>query len=766
MNDILHIDYETYSEIDLTEAGAYRYAEHPSTEIMACSYAFGDGPVTLWIPYDNVPMAIIDGVQKLRPNVRIKARAQVPTELADHIVGDRETQDADVGGEVRAHNAQFERVVTNGVAGKKLGIPYIEIEQTMCTAVKCAAAGIPRKLELAAKALGTELKESDGGRIAMLQLCKPRKPTKADPSTRWTFENAPEKWIAMLVYNIDDTPAERGVDNALPDLIPSEREIYHLDQRINQRGIAVDLEAVRNILFVVDQYKNFLADECQRLTADWLGDGLQPTQREKIADWIRGIGMPYRPKETCWPGLVDMQAETVKALCTNPEVPQCVKQVLRIYSTYNAKATSKLEAILSAVCADGRLRGMFLFLGTGTGRWSSLIVQLQNLMRPLIEDPDFALECFATGSYTFVQMMFPDIDLMKVAGSCVRPVLVAGPGKTLVFPDYVGVEMRINSWYWDDTDDLEMFRAQDAGTGPDGYKVAYCEFFGEDINAIDWKSQAGKKKRQIGKVLCLAFGYEGGVSAGVTMVDTYGVDLQALADALLPIMPKEARDHAEWMWVHHRKEGVTKEQSMALDGAKYIWRKRHPKIKEGWKTLKEAAGLACEFPGKTFLAGKLAFRVCEYKGRSWLHLRLPSGRDIKYYNPRWIEPKTIKRPKRIEDGYGGYTYVEEEVTIPGEFRYWALDSKTYQWLEMTSYGGQLDADADQGFASDLLRVGMRNLEAGGYPVVGSVHDECLCEVAEERANIPEAERHMLNQPACTSGLPLAVETKLQRRYWK
>jgi DNA polymerase len=387
-------------------------------------------------------------------------------------------------------------------------------------------------------------------------------------------------------------------------------------------------------------------------------------------------------------------------------------------------------------------------------------------MRPLIDDPEIALQAFGTRDLDFVRMMYPDVDVMKVAGSCIRAVLVAAQGKTLVFPDYVGVETRINSWFWKEEDYLEKFRAQDAGTGPDGYKVAYCDIFQEDIDAIDWKSAEGKLKRQIGKVLCLAFGYEGGVSAGVTMVDTYGVDLQLMADRLLPVLPQDARDHAEWMWQHYRKDGVTHDQSIALDGAKYLWRKKHPRTKQGWVDLKTAAGLACEFPGKAFIAGRMAFKVIEYKGRSWLHMRLPSGRDIKYFGPSWIEPKTIVRPRKLDNGYGGFTWVDEEVIIPGEFRYWGVDSKTTQWVEMTSYGGQLNADADQGFASDLLRVGMRNMESADYFVIGTVHDECLSEVDAERASVEEAERLMLDQPAYTAGLPLAVETKLQPYYWK
>src|ERR1700722_553833 len=207
MSNILHIDYETFSECDLKDAGVYRYAEHPSTEINACSYAFDDGPTHLWIPHANVPQTIVDSVSVARPEVKILAKDTCPIEVANHISD---------GKEVRAHNAQFERVITNGVAGKKLGIPEISIEQTMCTAAKMAASGLPRGLGDAAAALGTPLKD-DSGRISMLQLAKPRRPTKDDPSARWTFQNAPEKWIEMFVYNIDDTPAERGIDNAVPD---------------------------------------------------------------------------------------------------------------------------------------------------------------------------------------------------------------------------------------------------------------------------------------------------------------------------------------------------------------------------------------------------------------------------------------------------------------------------------------------------------------------------------------------------------------------
>ena len=737
---VLHIDFETFSECDLKETGVYRYAEHPSTEITACSYAFDDGPVTLWIPYDNVPQAIVDAVQVQRPDVTIHAMSAVSGKIANHIRS---------GGEIRAHNAMFERVIANGVAGEKLGIPKIAIEQTVCTAAKAAAAGIPRSLDEASKALGSPLKDQ-AGRIAMLQIAKPRKPTKDDPSTRWTFANAPDKWVAMLVYNIDDTPAERGVDQALPDLIPSEQEIYHLDQRINDRGIAVDLESVQNILFVVEQYKAALAKELYELTADWTGEGLQPGQREKIADWVRSKG---------YPNLVDMTADYLQTVIKGDVCPENVKRVLMIYSTYNAKSVAKYQAMLDAVCADGRLRGMFLYHGAGPGRWSSTIVQLQNTMRPLIKDPETAIEAFRERDFELIRFLYPDLDLMKVAGSCVRSVLVAGPHKKLCYVDFVGIEARINPWFFGDDWMLEAFRKQDAGTGPDTYKVAYCSLFNVPIDSIDWTTVEGALKRQIGKVTELFFNYEGGVGAFLTGAETYNIDLQAVTEAAEPGLSTEAKSHGEWMVANHRCHDVSVRTQIVLDGLKWTWRQRRPRTKQGWKDLMEAAELAVQFPGKAFMipGGKIAFKVVEYRGRSWLKMRLPSGRCISYYNPRWIPP-------RQADLWINNELVER--TIPGEMRYWGLDTKTRQWVEQGTYGGKIDENADQGYASCLLRRALINLEAAGYPIVGSVHDEAIAEVPEGFGSVEDAGALMCKQDAHADGLPLAVAGHLKPRYGK
>lgn len=712
----LHLDIESFSECDLGAAGAYRYAEHESTEILCIGYAFDEEEPRQWVP--GMPL---------------------PHDLCKHIAE---------GGEVRAHNAAFERTVLNGVAGKKIGFPHISIKQTVCTAVKAASNGIPRSLADASKALGTHPK-SDAGRIEMLQICKPRKPTKADPSTRWTHANAPEKYEVVYKYNLDDVRAERDLDNALPDIPESEQRLWEIDAEINDRGWAVDLEAVSNILFVVEQYKAALAAEFAQLTADWMGDGLSPSQREKVGEWVRANGFP---------GLVDLTADYVRQVVTRPDLPEKVKRVLLIYSTYGAKATSKLQTMLDMVCADGRLHGLFQFYGAATGRWSSTGVQLQNIMRPIIKDPNAAIEAFAERDIEWIRFLWPDIDPMKVAGSCIRGCLVAAEGSDLIFPDYSGIEDRVNAWFFDEEWVLQAYRDYDAGIGRHLYSLTVCRAFGLDINTFSDEDP----RRQQGKVMRLAMGYEGGVSAFVTMAETYQVNLEEMAKVVLPLLPEDARSHAEWMAKNHpcsevAKGEISADVETACNGLKFLYRQNHPRIKQGWKDMKEAAEKAVEFKGTVFWIPnkRIGFRVETYKGRDWLCMRLPSGRKIKYFKPRWIPPKIAERWINNE---------LVEYTVPGEMRYWGVDTYTRQWMELSTYGGKLDENADQGYSSDILRSALVRVIAAGYRVVGTEHDKIIHEVPHEFGSVDELKRLMtMDVPP---GLPMTCDGRRLKRYGK
>lgn len=979
----LHLDIETFSEVDLRAAGVYRYAEHPSTEILCFSYAFDDGPVVDWKPGEPLPVDVVTHVQNK--------------------------------GEVRAHNAQFERIVLNGVAGQKIGFPHIAVRQCICTAAKMAASGLPRGLDDAAAQLGG-IRKDEGGRITMLQLSKPRR----GKETRYTPENAPDKFAILYDYCHTDVEAERSIDRLVPDLSKEEQEIYWLDQVINDRGVLVDVDTVATIQKLVSGYKSQLEQEMIKLT------GFKPSQREKVADWVRGKGVE----------LQDLQATTIAA-AVKDDIPADVRRALIVYSTYNAKATSKFDAIEDAVCADKRLHGMFTYHGAGTGRWTSTIVQLHNLARPVIADPEAALDVIQQGDLDWLRMNYPKTDPLKVIASCVRPVLMAREDKTLVFPDYSGIEARYCMWLFGEEWKLEVFRNQDAKTGPDSYVSTYARLFGVDpegVNkhqrqigkvclaadtlvycrrglkridevttedevwdGVEWVSHQGSvcngsksvlnlcgvwltpdhrilcgqtwyeaqclavspeltsralatgaenlpswdsswgqeeayfglwsdaiagppntelkrttsrtvnqsgvisaprisSKRNVGgsmqphaptmptaagcstalarqspdvlaqttkhgritavggyksvlsgvtterhfsamyarflagmtriwtsiastltggmspamygsllgarttrtagrlvssskKMLVydllsvgfrnrftiwsphgplivhncdLAMQYEGGVGAFVTMASTYRLNLNELKDAALHKLDEDSRESAEWMWGRYgRSSGLDHDVYVTCDGLKHMWRKAHPKVKQGWKDVREAAELAVQNPGKVYAVadGRIRFKMGEYRGHNWLCLRLPSGRVLRYFNPRWIEGSVI----RTDTGFEG-EFIEEHT--PGELRYWGVDTDTRQYCETSSYGGKWVENATQGGCADILRRALVDMNRNGFCPIGHVHDEPIGEVESPFDSESTLAEQLCAPLSWAPGLPLAIEMNISRRYKK
>ena len=384
MSERLHIDIESFSEADLKKVGMYAYAEHPSTEVLVLCFSHGHGPVNIWIPAEerDIPEAVIAAVRaKLDSAATLYIQPLCPDVLVRAV---------ESGMELGAHNAGFERTMLNGHAGQRIGFPQTEAKQWVCTAAKARAHGLPGALGDVAKALGSHPKDEDG-KADMMRVTKPRKLSKNDPTVCYTPDNAPEKFIKLYSYCADDVRAERDIDKTVPDLSPSERKVWILDQCINDRGVRVDLDAIDNVQILIDEYKKELEAKCLKWT------GVKPTQREKIADWIRANG---------WPHLEDLQAETVNTLVADERVPDPVKRILRLYSTYGMKAVTKYETMKDAACADGRIRGMFIYHGATTGRWSSFTVQLHNLFRPVIKDTLTAIDAFAARSLIWVRGLY------------------------------------------------------------------------------------------------------------------------------------------------------------------------------------------------------------------------------------------------------------------------------------------------------------------------------------------------------------------------
>lgn len=564
------VDVETFSKVLLKTAGTYRYAEDESTEILCLMFAFGSEPVNIWIPDPFLPqelkLRVYRWLEEHQPGALFHTGYKCPQRIRWH---------ADNGGRFWAFNAMFERTVLNGPAGKLINFPKTKRNQWHCTMVQAKENGLPADLKNCAKALKSKHLKDEDGRGDMLRLSKPRKPSKHNPATRWTPDDVPDKFMNLYSYCVDDVLAEREIKNSCSPITKNERKAYLLDQRINDRGWMVDLEAIDDVQFLIREYKERIEKKMIALC------GLRPSQNAKLSVWIReqGVDIP------------NMQAQTVEDYLRKKDQPQEVRWALRMYSLYNMKAPTKYAAMERAVSADGALHGMFNFYGASTGRWSSRIVQLQNLFRPVIDDPEFAIELFGEWEIDMIKMWF-DKNPMKVFASCVRGMLVPRKGRDLLFCDYSSIEARIVAWMANAKDKLKIFSTHGLV-----YEYTASKIWGHPLD-LDSLKQFKKKHpdlRFLGKVSELAFGYQGGQAAGVKMAKDFGADLT----------PEKA------------------------DQVKWDWRNANPEIVAMWEDLKDAAIEAVLTPGTTVQAHRLAFRVVG----DYLYMRLPSGRKLAYYKP-------------------------------------------------------------------------------------------------------------------------------------
>ena len=666
-----HVDIETFSEADLKKEGLYRYAQHPSTDLNVFCWADGAGPVNVWLPWEQVSKTISRALlAEMDDGALLLYGEPVPDEV--EIV---------IEGIIAAHNTQFERVVLNNWLARKSIPVIIKIENTVCTMAKCAVHGIPQALEHAAKALGTFPKRVTGAN-EMRYFAKPRQ-----DGTRATPYDEQKRFITLVLYCIDDVRAERDLDVNIPDLTEREVEIYRLDQKINERGVRVDKPAVGDALFLIGQRKNTLWELCRTQT------GYSPTQTGKLAEWIRANG---------YPGLENLQAPTVIEDLDNPDIPSNVKEVLKCYSVYSMKAVSKFDAMMRAVADDGRLHGMFQYYGAGPGRWSSRIVQLQNMLRPIIKDVSVAIEAMKARSLNWIRFLWPDVEPMKIFGSCVRGMLISAEGRDLMSYDFAQIESRIQAWLAGAEWKLKAFREDKFKI----YNVTGAMMFGlHPSEIVDKGDSQLYTSAKIGELAC---GYQGWAAA-----------IEKMA----------------------RQQGM----KLLLDPAEIAWRWREANVEQVqlWDDLNKAAIWAVKNKGKAYaIPNKLImFKVV---GR-WLYMRLPSGRKIAYLDP--------ELGKSSHDGKECVTYM-------------GTDTDTRRFMRIDGYGGRWLQNASEGIGRDLLVNGLLNMEEAGYETIMSVHDEGVFEVDEGFGSDEQAMRLMTMPLKWAEGLPVKCEGWRDKRYKK
>jgi DNA polymerase len=659
-----HIDFETRSTCDLKKSGVYRYAEDPTTEIIVMSWRVGDGPVLRWTPGSEDPL-----------------------ELLAHI---------EAGGTVIAHNAGFERAIWN--AKTPTHWPRLTIESQDCTMARGLAVALPGSLDMLAQAMKLPVQKDKDGQRLMMQMCKPRRIEDGQP----IWWDDPEKLERLGLYCDRDVETECVADAALPPLSDVERRVWVLDQTINDRGVMIDRASVERALDVVGEALR-RADE--RMW--WLTDGevRKCSEVAKIVAWLNKRGIPCE-------SVAKGEIEDI-VLMSGLMGDDTAEEVVRLRRAAGKTSTSKFKAMLNSVCADGRVRGTLAYHGAGTGRWAGRLIQPQNFPRidaeKELSDILRIVELLALPRgpkeiCDLIEMMVGPA--MEWLSKCLRAMLIAGPGKKFVSGDFSNIEGRVNAWIAGENWKLDAFRAYDAGTGPDLYRLAYARSFGVDI------ADVSKADRQVGKTMELALGFQGGAGAFITMGANMGVHV--------------ADDRA--------KELVR------------AWRDAHPNITQSWWDLQDAAIEAVGAPGIKVpcLNGKVQYLAAN----GFLFCQLPSGRVIAYAHPKLVWTETAAGHQRIQ------------------IEYWGVDSYTKRWCAQRLYGGVQSNNVVQGTARDLMVEAMFRMEDAGYPLVLTVHDELLSEVAEDFGSADEYQRLMSVLPAWASGLPVATAAWEDTRYVK
>lgn len=731
-------DIETYNEVDI-RVGTHRYAE--TAEVLLFAWAVDDGAVQVW-----------DATADPTP----------PGELVQAI---------HAADEVWFHNSHFDRTVLRH-AMPDLVPP---LERWRDTMVQAMAHSLPASLGVLGSVLKLpqDMAKDKRGKSLIQLFCKPR--PKNMKLRRATRESHPAEWAAFVSYARDDIVAMRECHKRMPmwNYRGSELKLWHLDQRINDRGVAVDLELAEGAVNAVAREQERLMQQTLEMTD---GQVQAATQRNAILSHIAEYHGIF---------LDDLRGSTVERKLEDPDIPEPVKDLLRVRLAASTTSTAKYHALLKATSSDGRLRGLLQFNGASrTGRWAGRIYQPQNLPRPTLKEHEIeaGIEAIKAGVLDLIRS-----DVMPMTSSALRGTLVAAPGHKFVIADLSNIEGRALAWLAGEEWKLRAFRDFDtvklanggwmtgaerreevlAGRHPvleldkkgepvrkgyDLYKLAYAASFSVKPEEVT------KDNRQVGKVQELALGYSGGVGAFVTFAAGYGIDLDDLAGKILsvadPELVEEATNFLEWLKGKKGSTtyGLADDTFIACDVAKRGWRKGHPAISTWWKQLEDAFEKAVTTPKQTFAARTVHFN----RDGSWLRVRLPSGRFLCYPNPR------VKGHEEDGDAPG-----EADIEGMPRMSYEGVDQFTRKWKRLGTYCGKLAENFTQSFARDVLAYSMPLIEAAGYKLVMSVHDELIAEVPDDsRYSADHLAALMATVPPWASGLPLAAEGFEAYRYRK
>lgn len=748
--ELLFLDTETFSPVDLKKSGAYAYSEHPETEIMICSYAFDDEPVRLWDSTDGSRMP-----EDLRKGLRRVKRGKAKLVMQNGLL--------------------FDRLLMRECWG--IDIDPRNIIDTMICAFRHS---LPGSLDALCQVLQVEEENAKDkrGKALIQRFCKPT--PKNYKVRRYTKETHPGEWTEFLSYAKSDISAMREVYHSLPDWGNTEFEntVLAIDQRINDRGFFVDTALANAAIDAVKQHKIELQQEAnEKWGAGLTGAAFLPT--------LRDLAPAHE--------ILNAQKSTLNDLLADDDLPDDARTIIEMRLGASSTASTKYNPLLLGLSRDGRRRGCLQYGGAKrTLRWAGKMFQPQNLARGYYDDdPEDKItqregendELFRARKYALtygINMLLKGrahwaYDVSKLTATTVRSCIIPEPGNKLIVADYSNVEGRGLAWLAGEETALETFRS-----GLDIYCVTAGKMFGLDPDHI---KKLRKDLRQIGKACELGLGYGGGVAAFLTFAKNLGLDLYAMAETMKGTFPEHiwaaAKRGYEYARIQEKnKKGFAGQKAerpsydlpknvwLTCDSIKRMWRESHPKTCAFWSDLESAAMNAIKNPGKSYWAGAevrengdRAIRIRRTKGKDgspgwWLQVELPSGRILSYPGIG------ISVEKQIDEDDDRTEYRER-------IRYMGENQTTRQWGKQYTYGGKLSENVTQALCRDLLANALVTVENAGWPVVLHVHDECVCEVPNTPDfTLEELGRMMCDLPVWAAGFPLAYSGDEVMRYAK
>lgn len=471
----LSIDIETYSDVVLPKSGVYRYCESPNFEILLFAYSVDYGPVQV---------------------VDLACGEQIPANVLDALTDDAVTK--------WAFNAAFERICLSRYL-RDLGISldpfhdnhplsqerarFLSPESWRCSMIWAATMGLPLSLEGAGAVLGLEKQKLTEGKDLIKYFCQPCAPTKANGQrTRNRPFHAPDKWEAFKRYNLRDVETEMGIQQKLARFpVPQQVwEEYHIDQEINDRGVRIDMELVRQAIQMDTHSRQELIAAMKRVTA------LEnPNSVQQMKQWLSNNGMETETldKKAVAELLKDAPAELQEALVLRQQLAK--------------SSVRKYQAMSNTVCADDRARGMFQFFGAvRTGRFSGRNIQLQNLPQNHLPDLAEARGLVRSGDFDAVKLLYEDVP--DTLSRLIRTAFIPKEGTQFLVADFSAIEARVIAWYARETWRQKVFEK-----GGDIYCASASQMFKVPVE----KHGINGHLRQKGKIAELALGYGGSVGA-------------------------------------------------------------------------------------------------------------------------------------------------------------------------------------------------------------------------------------------------------------